>query len=80
MSAWNAEPYVKSIVTLRTSMPRPGTLAPNRSMIPSSGWIRIASRLASGSLALSLNSWCGTSLNWIAISVARLGSRLPMRR
>ena len=61
-------------------MPRPGTLAPKRSMIPSSGWIRIASRFASGSVALSLNSRWGTSLNWIAISVERFGRRLPIRR
>ena len=26
------------------------------------------------------NRRCGTSLNWIAISVTRLGSRLPARR
>ena len=35
--------------TDRTSSPRPGTFAPKRSMIPSSGWIRIASRFGSGS-------------------------------
>ena len=67
------------MVTDRTSSPSPGTLAPKRSMIPSSGWIRIASRFASGSTPSSLNSRCGTSRYWIAISVARLGRRLPVR-
>ena len=61
-------------------MPSPGTLAPKRSMIPSSGWMRMASRFGSGCVAVSRNSRWGTSLNWIAISVARLGRRLPMRR
>ena len=42
--------------------------------------MRIAIRLGSGSEALSRKSWCGTSLNWTAISVARFGSRLPIRR
>ena len=37
------------MLTERTSMPSPGTLAAKRSMIPSSGWIRIASRFGSGS-------------------------------
>ena len=71
---------MKSIVTDRTSIPRPGTFAPNRSMIPSSGWIRIASRFGSGSVDESRKSRCGTSLNWIAISDARFGSRFPVRR
>ena len=66
--------------TLRTSSPSSGTLAAKRSMMPSSGWMRSASRLASGDVALSPKSISGGSLNWMAISVARLGSRLPVRR
>ena len=37
--------------TDRTSTPSPGTLAPKRSRMPSSGWMRIASRFGSGWVA-----------------------------
>ena len=66
--------------TVRTSTPRPGTLAAKRRRMPSSGWIRRASRFGSGSAFESLKRASGTCLNWTAISVARLGSRLPARR
>ena len=66
--------------TLRTSRPRSGTLAAKRSRMPSSGWMRMASRFGSGSEALSRKSISGGRLNWTAISVARRGRRLPVRR
>ena len=37
--------------TVRTSSPRPGTFAAKRSRMPSSGWMRSASRFGSGSVA-----------------------------
>ena len=68
------------MLTERTSSPRPGTLAAKRSRIPSSGWIRIASRFGSGSAPALRKSIMGGRLNWTAISVARRGRRLPVRR
>ena len=41
------------------SSPRPGTFAPKRSRMPSSGWIRIASRFGSGSVAAVLEQAVG---------------------
>ena len=55
-------------------------MATKRSRMPSSGWMRMANMLGSGSLALSLKSVSGGWLNWIAISVARRGRCLPVRR
>ena len=66
--------------TLRTSRPSSGTLAAKRSRMPSSGWMRSASRFASGSVVAPRKSISGGRLNWMAISVARWGSRLPVRR
>ena len=36
----NEPPYAKSMFTSRISICVPGTLAPKRSVTPSSGWIR----------------------------------------
>src|SRR3989304_5259096 len=59
------------------SRPRPGTLDPNRSRIPSSGWIRIARRFGSGATAAARKSRCGTALNWMGVSGARFGGGFP---
>ena len=57
-----------------------GALAPKRSEMPSSGWIRSTSEFASRcSAAPIVNGRCGTRLNCTATSVTRLGSRLPVR-
>ena len=59
----------------------PGTLEPNRSVTPSSGWIRITSAFwLSSSVAVSVNGRCGARLNTTATSVTRRPSRLPVRR
>ena len=63
--------------TLRICMPCPGTLAPKRRRMPSSGWMRIASMFGSiWGTPRALKSASGARLNWIAISVTRLGQRL----
>ena len=69
------------MLTVRICIPWPGTLAPNRSRMPSSGWTRMASTFGSicGTPARA-NSASGACLNWTAISVTRLGSPLPVRR
>ena len=75
--------------TVRMRIACPGTLALNRRVIPSSGWMRTTSRL--GSIAPATGapagdaSWppkgeWGTRRNWMATSVARRGRRLPVRR
>ena len=67
--------------TSRISIAVPGTFAPNRSVMPSSGCIRITSALwVSSSVAVALNGWCGACLNTTATSVTRRPSRLPVRR
>ena len=72
--------YWKSIVTLRMRRPALGTLAPNFSEMPSSGWIRSVIAFGSTSFIASRPKVrCGGRLNWIRISVTRLGSRLPAR-
>ena len=56
-------------------------LAQMRSDRPSSGWRRRARTFGSnGVVGLRLNSTSGTSLKCTAISDARFGSRLPVRR
>ena len=62
-----------------TSKPDPGTLAPILSETPSSGWMRITSTFGS-SVRVPANGVWGVFLNWMAISVAFFGSRLPDRR
>ena len=75
------DPYWKSIFTGCTCTWGPGSFAEIRSDRPSSGWMRRASMLeASGASRSRLNRICGTSLKWTAISLARLGRRLPVRR
>ena len=77
----NDSPYAKSIVTSRTSMWVPGTLEPNRSVTPSSGWTRMTSAFCpSSSVAVGSNGRCGARLKTTAISVTRRPSRLPVRR
>ena len=59
----------------------PGSFEAMRIDSPSSGCTRSDSTVgSSGTSGWSLNSTCGTSLNWMATSLARLGSRLPVRR
>ena len=45
--------YVKSIATFRRRTPALGTLAANRSEMPSSGWMRSVMALGSSSFAAS---------------------------
>src|SRR5882762_551672 len=80
VSVKKAVMYWKSIVTLRILRPALGTLAPNRSEMPSSGWMRSVIALGSSSCVASRpNVMCGGSLNWMRISVTRFGIRLPAR-
>ena len=73
--------YRKSMFTLRIRIPAVGTLAPKRSEMPSSGWIRSVMAFGSRSRVASRPKVrCGGRLNWTRISVTRLGSRLPVRR
>jgi hypothetical protein len=56
--------YWKSIVTLRIRRPALGTLAPNFSEMPSSGWMRSVMALGSSSFVASgPNVMCGGRLN-----------------
>ena len=75
------EPYRKSMLTFRIWSPCPGTLAPKRRRMPSSGWTRMASTFGSicGTPARA-KSASGACLNCTAISVTRLGNALPVRR
>ena len=67
--------------TSRISMAVPGTFAPNRSVVPSSGCTRITRALrVSSSVAMAENGRCGAGLKTIATSVTRRPSRLPVRR
>ena len=69
------------MLTSRISIAVPGTLEPNRIVIPSSGWIRITRAFwVSSSVAVAANGWCGARLNTTATSVTRRPSRLPVRR
>src|SRR5665213_2248983 len=70
--------YVKSMATFRRRRPALGTLAANRSEIPSSGWMRSVMALGARPFAAS-KVRCGGRLNWTRISVTRLGIRLPTR-
>ena len=72
--------YWKSMVTLRMRSPALGTLAPNLREMPSSGWMRSVRAFGSTSFIASRpNVRCGGFLNWMRISVTRLGRRLPAR-
>ena len=67
--------------TVRIWRPWPGTLAPKRRRMPSSGWMRMASTFGSTWLTPAREkSASGARRNWTAISVTRLGSVLPVRR
>ena len=67
--------------TSRTSMAEPGTLEPNRTVTPSSGWTRITSAFWPSSLvSVAENGRCGARWKISASSVIRRGSRLPVRR
>ena len=68
------------MLTGAISIAGPGSFDPKLSAIPSSGWIRIASTLGRMLSPRRPNRRCGASLKWTAISVTRLGSRLPDRR
>ena len=58
----------------------PGSFASNRIEIPSSGWTLTMRRFGDTGEALTfLKISSGGRRNWIAISVVRLGSRLPVR-
>src|SRR5882672_3647411 len=80
VSLRNAVMYWKSMVTLRILRPALGTLAPNLSEMPSSGWMRRVIAFGSSSCVASWPKvMCGGSLNWIRISVTCFGMRLPAR-
>ncbi len=69
------------MLTSRISIEGPGTLEPNRIVIPSSGCTRITRALwVSSSVADAANGWCGARLNTTATSVTRRPRRLPVRR
>jgi len=73
-------PYWKSICTGRTASAVPGVLAAICSVAPSFGCTEITSSFGGGGASRLRNGWCGTGLKTIAISVARSGRRLPVRR
>ena len=51
------------MVTSRTSIAVPGTLEPNRTVTPSSGWTRMTSAFwPSSSVAVASNGRCGARL------------------
>ena len=62
--------------------PWPGIFDSMRSEKPSSGWTRSTRALGASPppAAASRNIVTGGRLNWMAISVTRVGSRLPVRR
>ena len=67
--------------TSRTSIAVSGTLEPNRTVTPSSGWTRMTRAFCPSSLvSVAANGRCGARWNIIAISDMRRGSRLPVRR
>ena len=68
------------MLTGAISIAGPGSFEPKLSAIPSSGWIRMLRTFGRIPSPRRPNSRCGASLNWIAISVTRFGSRLPDRR
>ena len=62
-------------------MADPGTLEPNRSGHPSSGWTRMTRAFLPSSLvSVAANGRCGARWKISAISVIRRVSRLPVRR
>ncbi len=66
-------------VWLRSS--RPGGFASKPNDMPSSGWMRMESRLGTGGVRRSpAKSGGGTSLNTTATSVLLRGRRLPVLR
>ena len=68
------------MLTVRIASVGVGAFAPKRSEMPSSGWIRSTSALASSCSTASVgNGRCGGRLNCTATSVTRLASRLPAR-
>lgn len=69
------------MLTSRTSMMWPGTLDPNRSVMPSSGCTRITSAFwPSSSVIVASKGRCGARLNNSAISVTLRPRRFPVRR
>ncbi len=59
----------------------PGTLEPNRTVMPSSGWTRITMAFwPSSSVAVVSKGECGARWKTTAISVTRRPRRLPVRR
>ncbi len=67
--------------TSRTSMAEPGTLDPNLTVTPSSGWTRMTRAFCpSSSVSVAANGRCGARWNRSAISDIRRGSRFPVRR
>ena len=67
--------------TSRTSIEVPGTLEPNRTVTPSSGWTRMTRAFwPSSSVCVGVNGRCGARLKTTAISVTRRPRRLPVRR
>ena len=68
------------MLTVRIERVGVGALAPKRSEMPSSGWIRSTSEFASRCSAASAEKGrCGGRRNCTAISLTRLASRLPVR-
>ena len=69
------------MLTSRISIALPGTLEPNRIVMPSSGCTRITRAFwVSSSVEVSVNGRCGARLKTTATSVTRRPSRLPWRR
>ena len=65
---------------LVTKEPGPGSFATTVSEMPSSGWMRMASRSGSTPAGSRRKIMCGVRRNRIAISLTRLARRLPVRR
>lgn len=69
------------MLTSRTSIAVPGTLEPNRRVVPSSGCTRMTMALApNSSVIVASNGRCGARLKTSAISVTLRPKRLPVRR
>lgn len=69
------------MLTSRTSIRLPGTLEPNRSVMPSSGCTRMTSAFwPSSSVIVASKGRCGARLNIRAISVTLRPKRFPVRR
>jgi hypothetical protein len=79
-SSANAEPYAKSIATVRMSVAWPGIFALKLIVIPSCGCMRRTRTLGCAEgRARSANRFSGGLRKWTEISVARRESRLPVR-